>query len=253
MKKSVFWGAAVALAAIVPGVASAEMNGYAGASYGWVNGDTSAEALSSWHGGFTAPLYGNWQFQFDGSSVDLDHDSHTHPFGSVQGHAFLRNDSHSFGVFASSLNIDGSNFYGLGAEGALYFNNFTWSGQVGWATPTYDNPDEVWNIGTQGTWFVSDNFTIGAELSYTDTEYYGEEITSYGVNAEYQFTGSPFSATLGWVQGDTDYDSGGSQDADIVMIGGRLNFGTSDLRDRDRNGASFMGLVNVIRDHTLGF
>jgi hypothetical protein len=252
MKKSVFWGAAAALAVIAPGAANAQMTGHAGASYGFLDSDSnSGDAISSWSGGFTAPLHGKWDFQFDGASMDMDHVGHTHPFGSVQGHAIARGESHAVGVFVSSLNVDGSNFYGLGVEGAMYFNNFTWSGQAGWATPTYDDPDETWNVGTQLTYFVNDQFTLGGEVGYTDTEYYGADVVTYGLNVEYQFSESPFSASLGWIHSDGEYDNGFEVEADVIAISGRINFGTSDLRDRDRNGASFLGLANVNRDHAL--
>ncbi len=253
MKKSVFWGAAAALALITPGVASAEMNGYAGVQYGWLDDadDNTKEAASAWFGGFTTDLYGNWDFQFDANASDMDHGGHTHAWGSAQGHAFLRNDRHAFGVFASQLNIDSDNFYGLGVEGAMYWDRFTLSGQAGWAQATYDNPDDITNFGGQGTFFVNDNFTVGAELGWTDSEWEGEESFTYGLNSEFQFTGSPFSASLSWVHADSDYDGGGSHEVDAITIGGRLNFNTSDLRDRDRNGASFVGLANAVRDSIL--
>lgn len=251
--KKYFLGAAAALAVVAPGVASAEMTGYAGAQYGWVDDEDTSDkdAASSWFGAFVTPLHGNWDFQFDGNVADMDHGSHTHAWGAAQGHAFMRNDNHAVGAFVSQLNIDGDNFYGLGIEGAMYFNNFTWSGQAGWAQATYDDPDDITNIGTQGAFFLNNNFMLTGEVGWTDSEWESEEAITYGLGGEYQFQGSPFSVSLNWVHADSDYDGGGSHEVDAFVLGGRLNFGTADLRERTNNGASFVGLANAVRDSIL--
>lgn len=253
MKKSLLIGAAAILAMAAPGVASAEMNGHVGAAWGWLDDDDSSDKDGVWafDGAFSTPVHNNWVFQFDGSMIDMDHGDHGHSFGNTQAHMFMRSDTHAFGGFVAAANIDGDPFFGLGLEGAAYFNRFTWSGQIGgmWEHDT-DN-DQIFNVSTRGDFFINDNFSIGAELGWTDSEWESEEAVVGGINGEYQFNNSPFSVSLGWVHGDSDYDGGGSHEIDQVTLGGRINFGTASLFERNRSGASMVGLNNAVRDSIL--
>ena len=253
MKKSLLFGAAAILAMAAPGVASAEMNGHVGAAWGWLDDDddSNKEGVRSFDGAFTTPLHHNWIFQFDGTVTEMDHNSHSDSFANIQGHAVMRTDTHAFGGFFTAPHIGSDTFYGLGLEGAAYFNRFTWSGQIGAAWESNDDSDQVFNLSTRGDFFVNDNFSIGAELGWTDSEWESEEIVVGGINGEYQFNNSPFSVSLAWVHGDSDYDGGGSHEIDQITLGGRVNFGTASLFERNRAGASMVGFNNGVRDSIL--
>jgi len=130
---------------------------------------------------------------------------------------------------------DGDNDqFTFGGVAQKYIGNVTLSGAV-----TYANVDDVdadiWTVGGEVRYFVSDNFRINGGLTWATADAGGIDVDGWsaGVGGEYQFAGTPLSITGGYTHAtldDVDFD------ADIFSIGLRYTFG-GDLKARDRSGA----------------
>lgn len=248
--KKVLLGAAAALAVIAPGAAAADTSGWVGFSYNTLDDDNdgSKEDYLDLSGSVVTNLGGNWNLQFDGSMQDMNHDSHTDSHGTAVAHVFMRNDGYAFGGFGGFTTGE-QDGYLLGAEGALYLDRFTLAGSAYFGGDRQYSDEENSGLQASGTYFWSDNFSIGADVSYYSFDFSGggneQDGTIYGVNAEYQFANG-FSIFGGWHTSDEDY-FGADKQTDSFSIGGRYNFGTGSLIERDRSGASMPGANSLQR------
>ncbi len=234
--------AAAALVAVVaPGVAAAQ-TGYVGAVYGNVDPDGAGdEDFYGIEGAVAFSGSGSIVFEVDASIVDAD-DSDT-SYG-LTGHVLMRNDSHAVGGFiglADSENSDTTWFGGL--EANKYFDQWTLAGAVFYGNND-DNDVDGYGINVEGRYFVQDNLRLDANIGYgqVDTGVGDDDVTTYGVAAEYQLASFPVSFTAGYHTFDSD-----AAEADVWSIGIRYNFGGQTLRDRDRSGASQASLTSVGR------
>jgi hypothetical protein len=242
--KKILMGAAAALAIAAPGIASADTTGNVAFSYNTLDDDNDGfkEDYLSLSGAVATDLNNGWTLQFDADLGDMNHDGHTDNFSTATVHAFTRNDSYAYGGFAGLTSDETSGFY-IGGEGAMYFNRFTLSANALVGKNRESSDEEFQSIAANGDYFVTDNFSIGADLSYHNFDFGGgseQDGTIYGVNAEYQFAGSGFSVFGGYHESDLD-DFGTDNEVSSFTIGGRYNFGTGSLLERDRSGASMRG------------
>lgn len=234
MKKFLL-GAAAAVAIAAPGVASAQ-SGYADLSYSTTSISTSTPDVDAWTVGGAYAWGGNGSlgFQLDGVVANHEYDSGPDvDTYNVGGHLFTRNESHLFGGF---IGLGGADFgpfnydyYSVGLEGAYYMSRTTLSGVLAYSDSDDLNSDAT-TLDVGLTHFVTDNFSFGGNVGFGEVA--DLDLISYGVNAEYQFSGAPISIFGGYNV--NDYDS---FDADTLSVGVRWNFGGT-LFDRDRSGAS---------------
>lgn len=231
--------AAAALAAVVaPGVAAAQ-TGYVGAVYGNVDPDGAGdEDFYGIEGAVAFSGSGSIVFEVDAAITDGD-DTDT-SYG-LTGHALMRNDSHAVGAFIGVSDSDATDttWYG-GLEANKYFDQWTLAGAV-----FYGNNDDAdvdgYGINVEGRYFVHDNLRLDANIGYgqVDTGVGDDDVTTYGVRAEYQMAQVPVSFTAGYSKFDAD-----AGDADVLSIGIRYNWGGT-LRDRDRSGASQANVTGI--------
>jgi hypothetical protein len=165
------------------------------------------------------------------------------------GHVYWR-DPNSFaaGVFASATSI-GSVFslkeYLVGPEAQVYFGNFTLYGQAYFGQISADFPFfpdiDVWGGRAIARYFVHDDFRIQGEVGYRQfsQDSFETDNWTFAAQADYRFTGSPFSV-FGRYQYDTfSSDAGaGELDAHKVLVGLRGTFGAETLKAEDRFGAT---------------
>lgn len=233
MKKFLL-GAVAALAISAPGVASAQ-SGYL--DLGYSSSDAGANDIDTWAVGGAYSWSGNGSlgFQLDGvvgqHEYDVGAEADTYNLGA---HLFTRNESHLFGGFVGigSTEFGGPfdyDYYTVGLEGAYYMSRTTLNGVL-----SYSNSDDLNADATMldlgATHFVTDNFSINGGVGFGELA--DNDVTTYGVGAEYQFTGVPISLYGGY--NSSDYDG---SEVDVFSLGVRWNFGGS-LLDRDRSGAS---------------
>jgi hypothetical protein len=241
--RKILLGAATALAVAAPAVASADTNGYVSFSYNTLDDDNDGgkDDYIELNGAVATSLGGNWNLQFDSASQELNHDSHSDHMNTTVAHAFMRTDGYAFGGFAG-LTVGEQDNYILGAEGALYLDRFSLNGSAWFGGDRQYSDEENSGVSATGAYFISDNLSVGADIVYYSFDYGGgseEDGTVYGVNAEYQFTNG-FSVYGGYHTSDED-NFGTDRQVDTFSIGGRFNFGTGSLMERDRNGASMIG------------
>lgn len=244
MKKFLL-GAAAVVAVAAPGVAAAEANGYVDLAYtsseadiGGLSGDADGWTVggaTSWGGD------GSFGMQLDAvvSQSDADGGGDVSNW-TLGGHAFIRDESHLFGAFASfgNIDIDGAgdlDHWTAGLEGQWYLARTTFDGAI-----SYSEADDVdlnataLELGV--THFFMDNFSVNGGVDFGTLEAGGvdADVVSYGVGAEYQFAAMPVSIFGGWEHAEID-DADAENDA--LTVGVRWNWGGS-LLERNRSGAS---------------
>lgn len=131
----------------------------------------------------------------------------------------------------------------VGAVAQKYLGDVTLSGAV-----TYSDIDDlesdVWSVGGEARYFVSDNFRIQGGLSYASADTPIGDINGWniGVGGEYQFADTPWSITGGYSHATIDDVD---LDADTFSIGLRYSFG-GDLKARDRSGSDLGAGGNAV-------
>lgn len=254
--KKVLLGAAAALAIVAPGVAAAETSGHVAFSYNTLDDDLDGgkEDYLDLSGSVVTSLSGNWNLQFDGSMQEMNHDTHTDSFGTAVVHAFVRNEAYAFGGFGGFTTGE-QNSYLLGAEGAIYLNRLTFAGAAFFGGDRQYSDEETNGLSASGTYFVSDNLSVGVDASYYNFDFGGvnneQDGTVYGINGEYQFSNG-ISMFGGWHTSDQD-DFGTDNEVSSFSLGARYNFGTGSLIERDRNGASMPGASQLQRNQVFSW
>jgi hypothetical protein len=242
--RKILLGAAAAMAVVAPAAAQAQdTNGYVSFSYNTLDDDNDGakEDYIELNGAVATGLGGSWNLQFDASAAEMNHESHSDHMTTVIAHAFMRTESYALGGFGGFTNGNSDN-YVLGAEGALYLGQFSLNGSAWFGGDRQYDDEEHSGVSAVGTLFISDHFSVGADVNYYEFDFGGgssEDGTIYGVNAEYQFANG-FSLFGGFHSSDED-NFGADRQVDTFSIGGRFNFGTASLIERDRNGASMIG------------
>lgn len=250
--KNILMGAVAALALAAPGIASADTIGSIGAAWGPMDddNDSTRDDILALQGDFSTDVGGH-TFQMGAANFDMYHDNHSHNYGAIDAHLGMGGDSHAFGVYGGALNLSGDVAYGLGAEGAFYFGNFTLGGDIFYAStrgdPAYDNSGASLN----GGYYFSPNLAVRGQVEYLDSEWMASESTTYSAGAEYQFASLPISVSGDYYNSDVSYDFATDTDVDVWQLGVAYHFGGSDVMSRDRAGANQGGLVDVARQMAI--
>lgn len=138
------------------------------------------------------------------------------------------------GPTVSYADSDSTSMWTVGAVAQKYLDKVTLSGGV-----NYGNVDDLdvdlWSVGGEVRYFVSDNFRLNGGLSWAQASASGGDADGWaaGVGGEYQFAGTGWSITGGYSHAEaSDFDL----DSDTFSLGVRYSFG-GDLKARDRSGA----------------
>lgn len=234
--------------------------------YNWANiggQDANGLALNA-RATFEAPVFERFGFQADGefnravykpsgSNIDLKRNT-----TDLTGHAFWRDSSVGLvGVFAQaasseiSLGILSDRRYFAGAEGQYFIGNVTLYGQAAYENANFGTPiagsvsaDGV-IVAAQARYFATANWSIALKGSYESikADFRGATISHegwlIGAQTDYRFDNTPYSvfATADYRDGKFS-NNGGKDNETRVMVGGKLNFGSKTLFERDRSGAS---------------
>lgn len=187
---------------------------------------------------------GYFKQNYDDSNVDLS-------FREAATHLYYRSQSWLVGTFAqqrkyytngNSNNVKG-NFLGL--EGQVYLNNMTLYGQLGQGKWKYStgstDPDVMATLELR--YFMNENLRLDASINYLKEDAAGLsnyvwDQKTYGVGAEYLFSGSPLSMLARYEYADENQNTGYTASNQRLLIGVKLNFGKDTLRKSDREGAS---------------
>lgn len=236
-------GAAAALAIAAPGVAAAQTTGFIGFGYSTLDDDDDSgkDGIVALEGAVVTNVHGLWNVQLDANSSSMDHSGHYDAFSTVNVHAFHRSDLFAVGGVVGFDNDGGSSRYNLGAEGQFYLSRVTLTGSYTYSNEWDDGNTDIHNVDFAGHFFLTPNTAFGANVGWADSEWNNQDGFSYGISAEHQFAGTPWSIGAQATRAELDYSGGGGHDVESIGIFGRWNFGTSDLQTRTNTGASMTG------------
>ncbi|MDP1863740.1 MAG: hypothetical protein Q8K52_07535 [Thiobacillus sp.] len=187
---------------------------------------------------------GYFRQNYDDSNVDLS-------FREAATHLYYRNQGWLAGIFAQQrkyyTNGDSNNVKAnfLGLEGQVYLDNMTLYGQLGQGKWKYSSgtTDPAVMATLELRYFMRENLRLDASINYlkedagTLFKYVWNQKT-YGVGAEYRFSGIPLSVLGRYEYADENQNTGSSANNQRLLIGVKLNFGKDSLRKSDREGAS---------------
>jgi len=232
--RRLFLGAAAAVAMMNPAVAHAA-DGYLELGYSNADTDTTNIDTINFGGAVNFDLGGlDAQANAGYGRIDAGGTNYTLNTGAL--HLFKRNDNFLIGGFAQvedGFTILGS-VYDVGVEGQLYLGRVTLDGGVSYTDfDTFEENGATVRAGA--TYFVTDNLSVGANGRMVDID--GDDVTTYGVNAEWRPASTAFSFFGGYRQTDEGLLLGGD-DVDTWSIGFRYNLGNDSLMERNRSGAS---------------
>jgi hypothetical protein len=231
-------GAAALLAMAASSVASAETGGAIKLTFASIDSDDnssyfcecfndSKDNVAALSGVVVTDLsHDGWRLQFNATSADLEHSSHSDAYSQVEVHAVKHLGEIDVGVFAGMFNNGGSNFNELGIEAAMNFEG----GQIAVSAATADSPnasyyDETTTVAATGTFNLNDNWSIGGTISSTDFGNFGdgEDIESFGVNVAYHVPNTRLTVGVGY------RSSEGEQEVEFLGVSLSWGFGEGAL------------------------
>ena len=241
--------AAALFAAVSPAAAQV---GQIGLNYG----KTDIEAFGAAAAGAAWQLEGAAAFQggplngqIEGSVTRFDADGDDADVFSATGHLTTPVGAGYVGGFLGVQGADDATLWGVGVEGKTQVQNVSLHGQLGYGRA--DDLDDVdfWAVRGEGRYFFADNFRVGASAGFSkvDGDGFDTDLYNLGLDAEYQFAGTPVSVIGGYERGKWDALD---LTTDTFRIGVRYSFG-GDLRARDAAGVG-QGSVSNLFGGTIG-
>lgn len=176
-------------------------------------------------------------------------------------HAYYREPgAYAVGGFAQASKIGSNIFDALvplgadshatdmmaGAEAAAYFDSVTLFGQAGVGQVTYTGVNIGHQAGRIGArLYANDNTRLDLEFGAHRLSAFGASANIYSASAtgNYRFASAPVTAFAGYRfdRGTASFGSTslGSTDAHNILAGVRYSFGSSSLKDEERNGPAW--------------
>lgn len=236
------------------GAAQAQVVGHVGANYGRVELDAGALGegdLDAFQGeGAVSFDLGALRAQIDGLVTVVDGQGDDATLVSGTAHLNGKADKALFGGFAGVTNSDGVTLWAVGPEAQIDLGEST----VLYGQGAYGQVDDLgdvdfWAGRVELRQFFSDNFKVQGSLGYTSADFGPASVDMWnaGLDAEYQFAGTPWSVIGGYEHAELD---DADLQTDTFRIGVRYTFGGT-LRDQDRAGASLGSVANLFGG-TLG-
>lgn len=191
-----------------------------------------------------APAFGDWTVTFNGSAIyeDSDYGDDTTASGAVHLSKVFGGDVR-FGGFVGVSDLGGENDFSVGAEMQKYLASATLTGLV--AYTDLDGAD-AWTLGGDAAYYATPALRLNAGVAYHNVDVDGAgdaDAWSFGVGAEYEFAGTPFSVVGGYERTSVnDFDI----DADTFTIGLRYSFGGGQ-QARDRAGANLGRAIGGVK------
>ena len=244
MKKLLFASAMAAAATLTATSALAQVTGYAGFSGSTsevqVSGvEANADAVGV-HGAVFAPINETLGVQFDASYTDAEDAD-----GVLAGTAHLignLGDQMRVGAFVGAAEFADETAVAGGVEGQVNYDRVTLAANAAYGTVDEFDLD-IWGVSGEARFFASDNFRIDGGLGWASADADGFEAEGWtaGLGGEARFYG-PASVFLAYNYAELDELDVA---ANTITLGMRFSFDGS-LKERDRAGASFGGIQNLL-------
>ena len=227
---------AATIALAVPSIAAAGTPGFVDVSLGTIDVDPVELSTIGVGGAVVAPLSGNWHVQFDGKVTRYEDGDVALNGSGFSAHVFHDGGDWAVGALLGYQSLSSAAFWTLGAEAQYSVGAFVLEGGLGIGTA--EDPAEnldTFSANASATWYANPDLSFTGGISYFDLD---DEFdaTSYSIDAEYRFAGSPFSVIGGYTF--TDYE--GSAEGDTWSIGLRYGFGDATLQARRNDGPRWL-------------
>jgi hypothetical protein len=243
-------GAAALLAVALPGVASALTAASVGASYGNYDPSGSSDDVDMYgiDGAFSHDFDNGWTLAFGGAHDRIDFDGAD--IGASHGaiSVGMGNENHAIYGFVNMADLFASSGAGVGVGGQLHFDRATLNGSVAYLDigEALLDSGSLTNVHVDGTWFITDNFGVTAEVAWTEGEFDGGDDTDWttlGLGVNYRFDASPWSVYANYQN--REFDEG---DIDSFRIGFAYAIGTGSAREEARSGLGWNGADSVYQE-----
>lgn len=242
--KKILFATAMAAATLTATSALAAATGYAGVSGSTtkvqVSGDEAHVDALGVHGAVFAPINETIGIQVDASYTDAE-DSEGVAVGTVHLIGDL-GEQMRIGAFVGAAEVADETAIAGGVEGQVHYDRVTLAANAAYATvDEYDL--DVWGLSGEARFFVNDNVRIDGGIGWASADAEGFEAEGWtaGLGAEARFYG-PASVFLAYNYAEADELD---VTANTITLGMRFSFDGS-LKERDRAGASFGGIQNLL-------
>lgn len=242
--KKILFASAMAAATLMSTSALAAATGYAGFS----GSTTEVQVLGveenvdavGVHGAVFAPINDTLGVQVDASYTDAEEAD-----GVLAGTVHLvgeLGEEMRVGAFVGAAEFADETAIAGGVEGQVNYEKVTLAGNVAYGTVDEFDLD-IWGVAGEARFFASDNFRIDGGLGWASADAEGFEAEGWtaGIGGEARFYG-PASVFLAYNYAEVDELD---VSANTITLGMRFSFDGS-LKERDRAGASFGGIQNLL-------
>ena len=223
MKSLLLVTASIAAFAAAPALAQDGPVGSVGVSYGNSEaelGGASADA-DTWavDGVVAMPAFGKWTVTVAANASQFDDGSSDDTMVAGAAHlTTLVGSDLRVGGFVGAADVADETALTGGFEVQKYLSRATLTGVVAYTTA--DDVDlDAWSVGGDAAFYVTDALRLNAGVSWMTIEDADVDGVTYGVGAEYQIAGTPFSATAGYSHSDIE-----DLDVDSWTVGLRYSF-----------------------------
>ena len=242
--KSIFLASAAAAALFAAPALAQQAIGSVGVNYANTEVDDFDADAWSVDGVVALPVGSEWTATLNGEVTYYDDAAGDDTTVSAAGHLTkMWTGDIRAGGFVAANDIGDDTVWTVGAEAQKYLAAATLTGLVAYTDVDALEAD-MWTVGGDAAFYVQPNLRLNAGVSYNDldSDLGGSlEAWTYGVGAEYEFTGTPFSVAAGFNRADIkDVDL----DVDTWTVGLRYSFGGG-LQARDRAGAN-LGVASIV-------
>jgi opacity protein-like surface antigen len=228
--------AAAAAALLAPAQAEAQTQGYVDLSVGQSSFDSLDLDTVTIGGAAVADLSGGWRAQFEADVTRMSEDDGALTLTNAAAHVYYDAGDWAVGGVLSNRDLAFASAWMLGLEGQTHLGSLVLEGEAGFGTlEAFGDELDVFNADASATWYLTDDFSIAGGVAIFDIDEFDDEFVTYGIDGEYKFQSSDFSAFAGYSQ--TEFDD---EDIDTWRVGVRYAFGDGTLRERRRSGPRWL-------------
>lgn len=234
--RTLMMGAAAAAALLAPAQADAQTPGYIDLSVGQSSFDSFDLDTVTIGGAAVADLSGGWRAQFEADVNRLSDSGDALTLTNTAAHVYYDAGHWAVGGVLSNRDLGIASAWLLGIEGQTHLGALVLEGEAGFGTlEAFGAELDVMNADANATWYLTDNFSLNGGVAFLDIDEFDDEFVSYGLDGEYKFQNSAFSAFAGYSQ--TDFED---EEIDTWRIGLRYAFGDGTLRERRQTGPRWL-------------
>jgi hypothetical protein len=161
---------------------------------------------------------GAWNIELEAGGGALFDDGESISSIGAAGHVWTKLNGAAIGVFGAVNFPTGATVYTLGLEGEAYLGNVTLGADADYNWVDGLGDGEFWSVSGWADFYFTPDFRLGGELAYLSGDV--PDTWSAALDAEYRFSGSPFSL---WAEGKyTSIEAGPDADIWAGLVGFRV-------------------------------